>query len=455
METCPYCNRSFSTITSRHKAVCDGWPKPDKPEPCLCGHESTSLTQMKRHRSKCGVWKSRDAEGVRQSRMRSTSIARYGVEHANQTDEVRARVAATNLERYGAINPFSRAASTFDKVQASLDGKRPVLKGADNPFAREDVKAKVRGHWMREHGVTNPQQVVEIRAKTTATCETRYGGVLLASPVLAEKARETNHARYGDEFPQRTDGVKAKQQGTNLARYGVPWTSMDPEVRAKQLEAHHAKWGSHYFASDDGKAHIRSVLVERFGVEFPGAIEGHWERAVQTFRERYGVEHPLQLAEFLDKSRQTSMKNWGAPHPMQNPEYARQHLEEMSPLRGGPNGLERKVMALAPEDTLLFTGDFSFWRWLPALGHHKNPDFIVPGPDAANPKKGVTRVVEAFGDYFHSKMFTGKVPFEHERELIDAYADVGLECLVIWESEIKNDLVEVRARVAAFVAATR
>ena len=39
--------------------------------------------------------------------------------------------------------------------------------------------------------------------------------------------------------------------------------------------------------------------------------------------------------------------------------------------------------------------------------------------------------------------------------VIDAYADVGLECLVIWESEIKNDPVEVRARVAAFVASTR
>ncbi len=52
-------------------------------------------------------------------------------------------------------------------------------------------------------------------------------------------------------------------------------------------------------------------------------------------------------------------------------------------------------------------------------------------------------------------MFTGKVPFEHERELIDAYADVGIECLVIWESEVKNDPVEVRSRIGAFVAVTR
>jgi hypothetical protein len=58
---------------------------------------------------------------------------------------------------------------------------------------------------------------------------------------------------------------------------------------------------------------------------------------------------------------------------------------------------------------------------LPKLQHHKNPDFILPGPHPDNPKKAVTHVVEAFGDYWHSKMFTGKAPFDHERELVEAF----------------------------------
>lgn len=49
-------------------------------------------------------------------------------------------------------------------------------------------------------------------------------------------------------------------------------------------------------------------------------------------------------------------------------------------------------------------------------------------------------------------MFTGKVPFEHERELIEAYADVGLDCLVIWESELEDDPAGVRGRLGAFLA---
>jgi hypothetical protein len=421
METCPYCNRSFSSITSRHKAVCDGWPKPDKPEPCLCGHESTSLTQMKRHRAKCEVWLSRDADGVKRSRMRATSLARYGVEHANQTEEVRARVAATNLERYGATNPFNREASTFDKVQASLDGKRPVLKGADNPFSREDVKAKVRDHWVNEHGVTNPQQVAEIRARTRATTVERYGGEMMGSPVLAERARETNVERYGDAVPQRTDAVKDRQRETNLLRHGVPWTGMSPEVRAKQLATHHARYGSYWFASDEGKATIRAALVERYGVEHPSHMEGWWERVVATNRERYGVPYPVMLGRFRD----------------------------------GPNNLEKTVMSMAPEGILRFTGDGGYWRFLPLLGRHKNPDFVVVSPDCdpEHPFRGSTKVIEAFGDFWHSKMFTGKVPFEHERELIEAYADAGLECLVIWESEIEDDPVGVRGRIESFVSA--
>lgn len=472
---CPHCAHTFGgdKVSPRHIANCPKWPR-TLTEPCLCGFRAESDNKLKAHKRACHAWLSRDKKAVRAERLRENSLAKHGVENPMHSPEADRKRAETNLARYGAENPFARGASTYEKVQESLVGKRPVLRGEVNPFARPEVKEKVRTTMLERYGAENPQQVPAIRARTTATSQERYGGVLLSSPALAEKARETNQALYGDEFPQRTEGVKAKQQETNLLRYGVPWTGMNPEVRAKQLEAHHAKWGSHYFASEEGKAHLRSVMVERFGVEFPGAIDGHWERAVQTFKERYGVEHPLQLAEFLDKrtdttlakygvenvmqdaevrerGRQTSMENWGAPHPMQNPEYARQHFEKMSPSRGGPNGLERKVMALAPEGALLFTGDFSFWRWLPALGHHKNPDFIAFGPDAANPKKGVTRVVEAFGDYWHSRMFTGKAPFEHEQDLVDAYREVGIECLVLWESEVLSSPDEVRARLAAFL----
>jgi hypothetical protein len=400
-----------------------------------------SDNKLKAHKRECETWLARDKKAVRAERMRENSLAKHGVENPMRSPEANAKRAETNLARYGAENPFARGANTFEKVQASLEGKRPVLRGAENPFAKPEVQAKIRASMLEKHGAENPQQSPEIRARTSATCEERYGGVLMASPEIAEKARATNRARYGDAFPQRTETIRDKIQDTNILRYGVPWTSMDPETRRKQLETHHERWGSHYFASDEGKAQIRSVMIERFGVEFPGAIEGHWGRLVETFKQRYGVEHPLQLAEFLDKQRSTNLARYGTIFPGLR-------------LRGR-NGLETKVFNLAPPDSLIFTGDGGWWRRLPHFGRYKNPDFIVPGPDPENPKRGVTRVVEAFGDYWHSKMFTGRAPFEHEGELIDAYKEVGIDCLVLWESEVLGFPEEAQIRLLEFLQRTQ
>lgn len=436
--SCPHCSRKFegNRVSPRHLSVC-----PDRPvvltEPCLCGHRATSGNKMKAHRKTCEAWQTRDKRAVRNQRRTATNLERYGVEEAAHAPEVRARRAETNLAKYGAENPFCKEASTFDKVQASLEGKRPVLRGADNPFAKPEVQKKIRAKMLERYGAEHPQQVAEIRAKTTATCEERYGGVLMGSSELAEKARKTNLARYCDAYPQRTDAVKDKQRESNLERWGVPWTGMHPEVRRKQLETQVERYGSHWMASEEGRQKIREAMLEKFGVEYPGEIEGHWDRAVETFRERYGVDHPLQLAEFLDKQRATNLARYGTI---------------FAGLRKrGMNGLESAVFGMAPEGCLLFTGDGAWWRHLPRYGRNKNPDFIVPGPDPEHPKRGVAKVVEAFGDFWHSRMFTGKAPFDHEQDLIEAYAEIGITCLVIWESEVKSDPAGVQVRLEAFL----
>ena len=225
----------------------------------------------------------------------------------------------------------------------------------------------------------------------------------------------TNLAKYGTTEPSRTPEVVERIRQTNLTRYGVEWTNQDPEVRRRQLETMHSRYGSHYFASDEGKLEVRAALMERYGVEFPGAIDGHWEKAIATFRKNHeGLIHPLQLAQ-PDK---------------------------------GPNKLEARVASFAP--SLIYTGNHTFWKWLPKLGRHKNPDFLVPGPDSEKPQRDITKVVEVFGDFWHSRMMTDKAPFDHEQELIEAYADIGIQCLILWESEVKTDPEGVRARLTEF-----
>lgn len=433
---CPFCKREFSgtKLNARHISICTP-NKSAKLHPCLCGHESTSLTQMKRHRQKCKIWQERDVNGIRRGRMKATSLEKYGVEDGSHCPEIVAKRSATNLERYGAVNPFCKEASTFEVVQKALEGKRPVLKGADNPFAWPDVQEKIRSYWQQEYGVNGPQQVTEIRNRTKATNQQQYGGELRGSPILRERIEQTNIARYGCSEPSQNPEVKDRIQKTNLVRYGVPWTSMDPEVRRKQLETMEKHYGSHYFASEQGRAEIRAVFLERYGVEFPAQIEGCWEKALATFRSRYGVDHPLQLEYFRDKQRETNIARYGTPFP--------------GLCTRGPNLLEQQVGKMAP--TLLFTGDGTFWKRLSSLTCYKNPDFILPGPDPEHPHKDVTRVVEVFGDFWHSRIFTGKATFDHEQELIEAFAEIGIQCLVLWESEIYSQPQEIKERLQAFL----
>jgi hypothetical protein len=309
-QICPHCDEAFTRITSRHKAICDGWPDTEIPEPCLCGHESTSLTQMKRHRQICVVWTLRDAGAVARARYLQTMLERHGVVHPLQSEEIQSRMAATNRERYGVDNVFEGDSPFYAEIQAALVGKRPVLRGDDNPFAWPQVKEKI----LRE-------------------CL----------------------AKVGHEFP-----------------------------------------------------------------DFPEAAT-----TVEDLVERYGMTHP-----------------------MQDRDFARTILLAQGTNRE-PNGPERMVQVLEPR--LMYTGDRKFWRWLPRLGRHKNPDFVLPGPVPDHPFRDLRKVVEVNGDWWHSEKFTDMWPFEHESELVAAYAEVGLECLVVWESEVKSDPEGVRARLRAFL----
>lgn len=450
---------------------------------------------MKRHRQKCDIWKSRDRGALQGSRLKDTLQERYGVSTVQGIPEAEAKRKATLKERYGAENVFSKESTLFEKVQSSLEGKRPILRGEDNPFSRPEVQAKIREHNQRNYGVDHNMQAPEVRAKAKATNVERYGTEeSLASPEIRSKIKSTCEKVYGGPAPACSPEIQEKTKVTNQERYGVDWTCQDLDVRRKQLETMVENYGSHYWASEEGRAKVKATLMERYGVDHPAKIEGFWEKAVTTFKERYGAAHPLQLAEFLEKRSQTCLAKYGVenplqspgiyakltetvraeygvdcvfqsekvkenirraniakygfPHPMQNREYARAHLEKIT--LPGPNLLERRFASANPQ--LLYTGDGSFWRWLPKLGHHKNPDFILPGPVKSNPKKGVVKVVEVFGDYWHSKMFTGRANFDHEQKLIEAFADIGIYCLVVWESDFKADPTGVQQKVTDFLS---
>ncbi len=66
---------------------------------------------------------------------------------------------------------------------------------------------------------------------------------------------------------------------------------------------------------------------------------------------------------------------------------------------------------------------------------------------------GEKKVIEVFGDYWHSRLVTGREPQEDVQKRIDKYAVFGYDCLVIWESEIneiETDPTELITKILEF-----
>lgn len=136
-----------------------------------------------------------------------------------------------------------------------------------------------------------------------------------------------------------------------------------------------------------------------------------------------------QRKEIANKPAHRKMLSDRMIHAWQDPEIAKKYLDGMNQT---PNNFEIDFDNATP-GILRFTGDRSWWRNLPN-GKHKNPDFKVTG---------MNKVVELFGDYWHRN--------DDPNELISLFAEIGFECMVIWESEWHNNREEMLEKVMVFI----
>lgn len=127
----------------------------------------------------------------------------------------------------------------------------------------------------------------------------------------------------------------------------------------------------------------------------------------------------------FDKSNQRSIiqsKKW------KEQQYA---MKQLQLIQKGLNTIfnvpERKLSKLLhklfPKE-YKFVGDGKVW----IVG--KNPDFINVN--------GQKKIIELFGDYWHSKKITGKKKKEHRIQRQKHFANYGYKTLVVWEHELKT-----------------
>jgi len=75
---------------------------------------------------------------------------------------------------------------------------------------------------------------------------------------------------------------------------------------------------------------------------------------------------------------------------------------------------------------------------------------IIAGmcPDFTN-RNHQKKVIEMFGDYWHSEEVTGRTRQEEEQRKVKNFAAFGFKCLIVWESELSNP-EKVLEKIAQF-----
>lgn len=160
--------------------------------------------------------------GLREtSEQRGLLVSRQQEEYKKKTghgspaarQDVRDRIAETNLRRYGSENVFS-----------SDYGKK----------IRETMRAKP------------PEELKSIHDSRLATINSRYGGnSAMCSPETVKKARKTWMSKYGTEYGgMSVPAIREKIESTNLKRYGARSSFGNENVRERCLDTLELRYGT-------------------------------------------------------------------------------------------------------------------------------------------------------------------------------------------------------------------
>ena len=166
--------------------------------------------------------------------VRETSLAKYGTDWPAKAEEVKEKIEATCLDRFGCISPLGNK-------DVQLKAKQTFLENYGVEYAGQSAALRERAKQtcLEKYGVENPFQAEEIKQRIIQTNNERYGvDYAIMRKDFIDRARTTRADRYDNGW---YDSAKLRQ--TCEEKYGVSWYS--------QTEAFH-KYGrkKYYFKNE-------------------------------------------------------------------------------------------------------------------------------------------------------------------------------------------------------------
>ena len=352
-----------------------------------------------------------------------------------------------------------RLVSTLDKRKESSLGHY----GVENVFQAESVKKVARKSMESRHGGSNTMDCPAIREKIEATNHERYGAANpFGSSEIKKRIKETNLERFGVEHPNQSPAVMGKRIKTNLERYGTEHYLETEEFQEKFEQTSMANFGTpHPMQSEEGRKICEASMMDSLGVHYPFQSEAIQAKSQATSRANHGGRHHLSDPAIIEARKKHLLELYGVDNVSKIPRIKEKIVSILRAKEGcgaipEMNGLERSVSKLMPEN-VVYTGDWSYWvTW--GDGRRKNPDFIVLTPEqliaykAGVPLKDLRThlVIEVNGDFWHTR-HKGLTRQEREEDFVEGYRSIGVSCLVIWESDLKNDPEGAQKRIKKFL----
>ena len=180
-----------------------------------------------------------------------------------------------------------------------------AARSKNNAFKKEDVKQKIKATNLRKYGVENPQQSPDIKEKTLKTVQERYGRNCAIDP---EKSKQTMLERYGVEHALQAEEFVEKMNATIEERGGLSYRFHTPEWDNIMLE----RYGTTVpYKNDDVKRRGIQTLLDNYGVTSPAKLDWVKEKCKTTCLQKYGVEYSFQSEEVKTKAKETMLRKYG------------------------------------------------------------------------------------------------------------------------------------------------
>ena len=256
---------------------------------CHCGRECTFISPTKGYTRTCSPACASQSGGEKFEKIKSTMMERYGVAHALQSDELRAKRRRTNLKRHGDESYNNR-----DKYKKTSIERYGGVGGA----------------------------ALSIKDKVIRTTTERYGGMGLASEFIRNKAARTNLERYGVENPAQSTEIRKKIIATTLERYGVDNPTKSSEIKERVKNIMDDQYGGMGLASSNIRKKIIATTLERYGVDNPTKSSEIKERVKRTNKERHGGTGTASEA-IRTKIIKTNIERYGVKNASQHSQIAK------------------------------------------------------------------------------------------------------------------------------------